>query len=146
MKHIVWGFLAVFSLMGQASEMESLSTAQLQERVKAINTLQNAILMKDSKVSDVDALFANFTDDFQYVHEGYGGNYSRQHLYDNYVKFLKAGEYQYTTARYKIISMIAGYNAVSVERQQEYEGKLENHLSVFEFNGSKVSKIIEYWK
>ncbi|BBN82955.1 hypothetical protein PA25_29400 [Pseudoalteromonas sp. A25] len=146
MKHILMGFLAMFALMVQATETESLSKAQLEERVKAINILQNAILMKDSKVSEVDALFANFTDDFQYVHKVYGGTYSRQHLYNNYVKFLKEGNYNRTTPRYKIMSMIVGHDAVSVERQQEREGTLENHLSVFEFNGSKVSKIIEYWK
>ncbi|OHU96238.1 hypothetical protein [Pseudoalteromonas byunsanensis] len=46
----------------------------------------------------------------------------------------------------KIVTMIAGHDAVSVERQQIHEGKTENHLTVLEFKGQKVSKIIEYWK
>ncbi|WP_105166774.1 hypothetical protein [Pseudoalteromonas sp. T1lg23B] len=146
MKQILLGVLVLFSTLVSASQVENLAKEQLQERVHVINTLQNAILMKDSKVADVDALFANFTDDFEYVHEVYGGTYSRQHLYDNYVKFLHAGNYKRTTPRYKIMTMLAGHNAVAVERQQMLDGKLESHLSVFEFKGRKISKIIEYWQ
>lgn len=139
----------IFSLvvtLANAGETGVLSPVELQKRVTLINDLQNKILMKNSKVDDVDALFSYFTEDFTYIHEIYGGNYSREHLYNNYVKFLKAGEYQWTADRYKIVSMIAGYNAVSVERQQTYKGEIANHLTVFEFKGDKVSKIIEYWK
>ncbi|NOU53143.1 hypothetical protein HG263_21825 [Pseudoalteromonas sp. JBTF-M23] len=128
------------------TEIESMTPKQLEQRVKVINALQNAVLLKGSSVADVDALFAQYTDDFQYVHKVYGGTYSRQHLYNNTVKFLKAGEYNYTGPRYTLVAMIVGHDAVSVERQQIFEGKPENHLSVFEFKGQKVSKIIEYWK
>ncbi|MCF2855977.1 hypothetical protein L1286_00710 [Pseudoalteromonas sp. SMS1] len=129
-----------------AKPQEALPSEQLKARVIQINSLQNKILMKDSKVSDVDNLFNNFTSDFKYVHEAYGGTYEKTHLYNNYVRFLKAGDYTYTQDRYKIISMIAGHNAVSVERQQIHDGKQERHLTVFEFKGEQVSKIIEYWK
>ncbi|WP_157953859.1 hypothetical protein [Microbulbifer sp. A4B17] len=51
-----------------------------------------------------------------------------------------------TDTRYKIISIITGYKAVSLERQQTYKGVTSNHLSIFEFEGDQVSRIIEYWK
>ncbi|MCF6435624.1 hypothetical protein [Pseudoalteromonas sp. MMG022] len=146
MKPLLFAMLVVCSWSVYADDIASLNKQQLERKIKEVNTLQNAILMKGSQVTDVDVLFEHFTEDFEYIHQGYGGRYSRQHLYNNYVKFLKAGQYQYTTPRYQIVTMIVGHDAVSVERQQLYEGKPESHLTVFEFKGSKVSKIIEYWK
>ncbi|TQF67386.1 nuclear transport factor 2 family protein [Pseudoalteromonas luteoviolacea] len=147
MKAIIILIIAlVFIPSAIAQQQGSLTSESLKAKINHINDLQNRILMKGSKVADVDKLFENFTDDFTYVHQVYGGTYKKEHLYNNYVRFLKAGDYQYTKDRYKIISMIAGYNAVSVERQQIHEGQKENHLTVFEFKGDKVSRIIEYWK
>ena len=102
--------------------------------------------MEGSVVRDVDVLFANFTDDFIYVHEIYGGTYTKEHLYKNYVKFLKAGRYQNSEDRYVIQTMIPGHNAISIERLQTDKGIVVSHLTVFEFEGKQVSKIIEYWK
>ncbi|CAH9054753.1 hypothetical protein PSECIP111951_02055 [Pseudoalteromonas holothuriae] len=146
MKWLYFGFLILFTVVVQANEVESLNAKQLEQQVQVINELQNVILMKDSKVADVDALFAHFTDNFEYIHEVYGGTYTKEHLYNNYVKFLKAGRYQNTSPRYKITNMIVGHDAVSVEREQVYEGQIEKHLTVFEFKHNKVAKIIEYWK
>ncbi|WP_281559977.1 hypothetical protein [Thalassomonas sp. RHCl1] len=146
MKFLSVLFFGLFTALVNASEVSGLSSDDLKARVTFINELQNKILMKGSLVKDIDALFSNFTDDFTYVHEIYGGTYSREHLYNNYVKFLKAGNYQRTADRYRIVSMIAGHNAISIEREQTYEGVTSNHLTVFEFKGKQVSKIIEYWK
>jgi hypothetical protein len=41
------------------------------------------------------------------------------------------------------VSLLFGYNAVAVERESSGGAK---HLSVFEFKGEKVSKIVEYWR
>ncbi|ESP94366.1 hypothetical protein [Pseudoalteromonas luteoviolacea] len=138
--------LSSFFSSVKAIESVSLTPSELKKAVNLINGLQNKILMSGSQISDVDTLFSHYTEDFVYIHEVYGGTYTRQHLYSNYVKFLKAGDYQRKDDRYKVTAMIAGHNAISVERQEIYEGEIVKHLSVFEFKGHKVSKIIEYWK
>lgn len=46
--------------------------------------------------------------------------------------------------RYKILRILPGFGAAAVERLEVASGKI--HLSVFEFEGNKVSKIIEYWE
>ncbi|WP_444883581.1 hypothetical protein [Microbulbifer sp. PSTR4-B] len=129
-----------------ATEIPELTKENLKKKAVLINELQNKMLMKGSTVEDIDKLFSHYTDDFIYIHEVYGGTYTREHLYNNSVKYLKDGEYQMTDARYKIISIIAGYKAVSLERQQTYQGVTSNHLTVFEFEGDQISRIIEYWK
>ena len=139
----------LFSLIvsvANAKEIVELSPESLKIKVMEINKLQNNIFMSGSQVTDIDKLFSTYTDEFEYIHEVYGGTYTRDHLYGNYVKSLKAGNYKRTGGRYNIVSMIVGHNAVSVERQQTYKGVTANHLAVFEFEGNKVSKIIEYWK
>lgn len=126
-----------------ADEIETLNEQQLIHRVKQVNALQNKVLMKNSTVEDANQLFAQYTNDFTYVHEVYGGTYTRKGLYKNTVKYLKQGSYRRTTDRYKVIKSMTGLNAISVLRKQD-DGEI--HLSVFEFHGDKVSKIIEYWR
>ncbi|MDK2597441.1 hypothetical protein [Pseudoalteromonas obscura] len=138
--------ISFFFISAKATEAETLTASELKKAVNFINELQNKILMAGSQVSDVDTLFSHYTEDFVYIHEVYGGTYTRKHLYNNYVKFLKAGNYQRKNDRYKVTAVIVGHNAVSVERQEIFEGEIVKHLSVFEFKGHKVSKIIEYWK
>lgn len=127
----------------QGRTIETLNQQQLIQRVEQINELQNKVLMKGSTTKDADTLFAQYTDDFIYVHEVYGGTYSRKGLFKNTIKYLKEGKYQMTTPRYQVIQTMTGLNAISVLRKQD-DGEI--HLSVFEFRGSKVSKIIEYWR
>jgi len=135
--------MAYSSFIAQSQTIETLSQQQLIQRVEQINELQNNVLMKGSTTKDADTLFAQYTDDFTYVHEVYGGTYSRKGLFKNTIKYLKEGSYQRTTPRYKIVQTMTGLNAISVLRKQE-NGAI--HLSVFEFRGDKVSKIIEYWR
>ncbi|WP_435274890.1 hypothetical protein ACMAZF_16810 [Psychrobium sp. nBUS_13] len=94
--------------------------------------------MKGSTTKDADTLFAQYTDDFIYVHEVYGGTYSREGLFKNTIKYLTEGGYQMTTPRYQVIQTMTGLNAISVLRKQD-DGEI--HLSVFEFRGSKVIPI-----
>ncbi|RJG21178.1 hypothetical protein D3872_07215 [Massilia cavernae] len=102
------------------------------------------MMLSGSKESDIDALFSMYADDFVYVHEVYGGLYTREHLYKNSVKNLNAGRFQQTQGRYKVLNILTGLNAAAVERLEVKSGKV--HLTVFEFKGDKISKITEYWK
>jgi len=138
--------LVIATYNSQATELNVLSAEELKNKITEINHAQNQVLMQGSTVADADKLFALYTDDFIYIHEVYGGTYSRDELYNNTIKFLKAGRYTNTNARYKIISTIPGYNGIALERQETHQGVTANHLAVFEFRGDKVSKIIEYWK
>ncbi|WP_444908568.1 hypothetical protein [Microbulbifer sp. TRSA005] len=119
-----------------ATEIPELTKENLKKKAALINEPQNKMLMKGSTIEDIDKLFSHYTDDFIYIHEVYGGTYTKEHPYNNSIKYLKEGEYQITDARYKIISIIAGYKAVSLEQQQAYQGVTSNHSSTFEFEGN----------
>jgi hypothetical protein len=148
LKTISFVLLATLTLAINANEpsTDSLSFEALKLKIVEINNAQNQVLKQGSSVADADNLFAMYTDDFVYIHEIYGGTYTRNKLYNNTIKFLKAGRYNFTSDRYKIVATIAGFNGIAVERKQTFEGITANHLTVFEFRGDKVSKIIEYWK
>lgn len=142
MRYITY-FILLFLVSLPAANAKELNSEQLVERVKQVNELQNKVLMAGSTKQDIDSLFAQYTDDFTYVHEVYGGTYSRAGLYKNTVRFHDQGDYQYQQPRYQIIQMMTGLNAIAVIRKQ-FDGEI--HLSVFEFDGEKVKRIIEYWR
>lgn len=142
MRYIIY-FILLCLVSLPAANAKELNSEQLVERVKQVNELQNKVLMADSTKQDIDSLFAQYTDDFTYVHEVYGGTYSRAGLYKNTVKFHGQGDYQFQQPRYQIIQMMTGLNAIAVTRKQ-FDGEI--HLSVFEFDGEKVKRIIEYWR
>lgn len=142
-------FLALSLLaapLAQANDIEALSADALKAKVAEITDAQNKVMMRGATAADVDALFSMYTDDFVYIHEVYGGTYTRQELYGNTVRLLKRGVYDKAEPRYTLVSTIPGYNGIAVERQEVHEGVASRHLAVFEFRGDKVSKIIEYWK
>lgn len=136
--------LTALAAVVAAEEPRALSPDELQERVIEINDAGNKVFMNDSTPADVDALFANYTDDFVYIHEVYGGTYSREELYENTLIRVKERRYKRTSDRYKVVAMISGYNGIAVQRELNDNGK--KHLAVFEFEGDKVSRILEYWK
>ena len=136
---LLWSCLVI------ADEPPSLSQEELKEMVREINKVQNQVMYKGSTVADVDRLFSMYTEDFVYQHDKYGGVYTRENLYNNTARYVKSGGYQRTDDRYVILEMIAGLNAVAVLRREIYKGEAQDHLSIFEFEGSKVSKIKEYW-
>lgn len=142
--------LFIFSLVvsttvvaNDKSESVTLSQQKLTELVIQLNDAQNKVMKKGSTLADVDALFDLYTEDFTYVHEVYGGVYTREHLYRNTTRYLKSGGYNKTKDRYLILNTILGDNAVAIQRLED-SGAM--HLSVIEFDGEKVQKIIEYWK
>lgn len=105
-----------------------------------------------STVADIDAIFELFTPDFTYVHPQYGGVYSRKRLYNGYINNQKKGRYDGSVADIKVTKMIAGLNAVAVEKmfilKNKETGKLENgdrQMTLFEFKNGKISRIYEYW-
>ena len=136
--------LTIFlALQAHAQDAVDLSPSQLRDRVEAVNTAQNRVMLRGSTASDVNCLFDLYTEEFTYIHEAYGGTYTRDELYGNTMRYLEAGGYTMDVNRYEILSMIPGRNAVAVERLED-SGNV--HLAVFEFDGPKVSRITEYWE
>ncbi|MFC6633142.1 hypothetical protein [Microbulbifer taiwanensis] len=120
------------------------SSIDLEKAVKAVNNAQNRAMLSTASIDDLDKLFDLYTDDFVYVHKVYGGTYTREELYGNAAKYIAAKHYKLTEERYKVLRVLPGFGAAAVERLEVASGK--THLSVFEFEGNKVSKIIEYWE
>ena len=91
-----------------------------------------------------------FSADFVYVHPKYGGIYSRQDLYNGYVRNMRSGNYNGSVVDIKIKNQIVGLNAIAVEKvfvKQTAEGVIEGDLemTMFEFKDGKIIKIFEYW-
>lgn len=146
MKSLIPFLLAMSSCVAHGAAPEALSSDALKAKVIQITDAQNKMMMRGSTVADIDKLFELYTDDFVYVHEAYGGIYTREELYANSVKALERGSYNLSGARYRIVATIPGHNGIAVERLETKPDRTASHLTVFEFRGARVSKIIEYWK
>lgn len=120
------------------------ASIDLENTIKAVNDAQNIAMLATATINDLDELFDMYTDDFVYVHKVYGGTYTREELYGNAAKYITTKHYKLTEGRYKILRILPGFGAAAVERLEVASGKI--HLSVFEFEGNKVSRIIEYWE
>lgn len=108
------------------------------------------IFQANSTVEDIDITFKLFTKDFTYVHPKYGGIYTREDLYNGYVRNQKNGGYDGTVADIKILNKIVGLNAVVVQRvyvEKKEDGIKEGEpkMTFFEFSDGKISRIFEYW-
>lgn len=139
---LVFGLLLSTACL--ANDVAGLPEEKIKSLIASVTEASNRMMMNGSKVEDVDAMFAMYTDDFVYIHEVYGGTYTRELLYGNSVRNVKAGRYKFTEPRYQLLNVIPGLNAAAVERRETKTGK--SHLAVFEFKGEKISKITEYWK
>lgn len=140
-------FIAASLLMCSAvlhANNQELSADEIAKKVAAITQAQNTMMLAGSSKEDIDALFALYSEDFVYVHEVYGGTYSREQLYHNSLNNQQAGRYTLTEPRYQILHVLPGLNAAAVQRRELKSGKV--HLTLFEFKGEKVSKVIEYWR
>lgn len=103
-----------------------------------------------SNSNDIDKVFKIFTEDFTYVHPKYGGVYTRQDLYDGYIRNQKNGGYNGEVIDIKIVKKIVGLNAAVVSRVyiRKEEGQIEEgeeQMTLFEFKKGKIFKIFEYW-
>ncbi|MBO3698012.1 nuclear transport factor 2 family protein [Roseivirga sp. E12] len=109
------------------------------------------VFQSDSSPKDVENIFDLFTPDFVYVHPKYGGTYSRDDLYNGYLRNQKNGGYDGSVTDIIIANMITGLNAVTVtkhfvNKQEDGSSKKgEPQMTLFEFKGGKISKIFEYW-
>ncbi|MFZ1807152.1 MAG: nuclear transport factor 2 family protein [Cyclobacteriaceae bacterium] len=108
------------------------------------------IFQSNSVVKDVDNVFALFTDDFTYTHPKYGGLYTREVLYNGYVRNQKNGGYNGSVMDVRIVNKIVGLNGVVIERQyiEKKDGKGvagDPQMTLFEFMDGKISSIFEYW-
>lgn len=146
MRSLFFVFTMVTASFALAADSLPLSADELKAKVIEITDAQNKVMMHGSTVADVDKLFSMYADDFTYIHEAYGGTYTKDVLYGNTVRLLKRGIYSKTEPRYTLVSTTPGHNAIAVERQETHKGVTKKHLSVFEFRDAKVAKIIEYWK
>ena len=108
------------------------------------------IFQVNSTVEDIDKVFDLFTEDFTYTHPKYGGVYTREVLYNGYIRNQKNGGYDGNVLEIKILNKIVGLNAVVVEKrfvrkEEERKNKEESDMTLFEFSNGKISKIFEYW-
>jgi len=100
------------------------------------------VFCKGSEVSNVDKLYAFYTDDFEYNHPKYGGVYSRELLYNNTVKYLEKGAYDNSSPRERL-NLIVGLDAVIVERRRK--DKSDKKVTLYKFRGDKIYYVEEFW-
>ncbi len=103
-----------------------------------------------STVRDIDKAFSLFTDDFTYVHEKFEGYYTKESLYKSALRNHKRGGYNGKVTDFKIINKIIGLNGATVQKRFVLKKKgviseSELQMSLFEFKGGKISRIVEYW-
>ncbi|MBN7818497.1 hypothetical protein [Bowmanella yangjiangensis] len=147
-------FLLLLTLcLGHAAQAEPASQSALSPEQQQVLDLTHKVLNAQriaysnlSSLAAIDALFALYTDDYIYQHEGYGGRYSRELLYNNSVSFFKQGRYQDDDPdSYQLVSLLPGKQAAAVQRLYQGKNGQELRLTLFEFKGDKVSRIVEYW-
>ncbi len=65
---------------------------------------------------NIDSIFSLFTDDFPHVHPAYGGIYSRENLYNGYVRNQNNRANNGEIMEIKIKNKMVGLNVVVVQR------------------------------
>lgn len=119
-----------------------LSAEVIVQKVQAATAALNAVSRSGATAAEAKQLFALYTADFVYQHDKYGGIYSREQLYRNTLRMIQNGGDHTATDRYQLLQILPGEQAAAVLRLTR-DG--QQHLSVFEFSGDKISKIKEYW-
>ena len=133
-----------------AQEIKTTHKDTLNSIVTEYYSLNLKVFQSNSKVSDIDNIFNLFTSDFTYIHPKYGGTYTREDLYNGYLRNQKNGRYDGTVTDIKIHNKIIGLNAVVVQRvyfrkTEDEIKKEEPQMTLFEFKDGKISRIFEYW-
>jgi hypothetical protein len=108
------------------------------------------IFQANSTIEDINNAFDLFTDDFTYTHPQYGGVYTREELYNGYVRNQNNGSYDGSVVDIKILNQIVGLNAVVVqkcfvEKRDDILKEGNPEMTLFEFKDGKISRIYEYW-
>ena len=145
---IILTFLATCLMTAQ--EATKAHKDSLNTMVGNYYELNLKIFQVNSTKEDIDAAFELFTEDFTYVHPKYGGTYTREDLYNGYVRNQKNGGYDGKVSDIKIENQITGLNAVVVQKRfiEKKEGTLTEgapEMTLFEFKKGKISRIFEYW-
>ncbi len=151
MKTVVSIFLIIWTMnQTLAQNVTKQHKDSLATLVEAYYDLNLKVFQPNSTIEDIDKIFELFSDDFTYIHPKYGGTYTREDLYNGYVRNQKEGGYDGEVADVKIKNKIIGLNAVTIERS--YVLKKENiikdgepQMTFFEFKNGKISRIFEYW-
>ena len=154
-RHLRYSFLLIFislsALKTQAQEVHPIPKDTLVKLVENYYALNLKIFQANSTVEDIDKVFNLFSPDFTYIHPKYGGLYSRQTLYNGYVRNQKNGGYDGSVVDIKVVNMIVGLNAVTTEKKfinKNEDGSISNgdlEMTLFEFKNGKIFKIFEYW-
>ncbi len=142
---LLWVSSSVFAQEATTEHKDSLNAI-----VDEYYQLNVKIFQAGSTIEDIDKVFELFTDDFVYVHPKYGGTYTRQVLYDGYVRNQKNGGYDGSVVDIKVLRKMAGLNGVVTEKVfvKKEGGQIvdgEPQMTLFEFKEGKISKIMEYW-
>lgn len=142
--------LILITNTSNAQEITRAHKDSLEIIVKKYYDLNLKTFQANSTIKDIDRIFELFTDDFTYIHPKYGGVYTRENLYDGYVRNQKNGGYNGEVTDIKIVNKIIGLNAVTVQRIYVLNEKgvikdEEPQMTLFEFQNGKISKIFEYW-
>lgn len=146
LKIVVATLVFLFSINQMvAQNVTKAHTDSLDTVVEKYYELNLIIFQANSTVENIDTLFEIFTSDFEYVHPKYGGIYSREDLYNGYVRNQKNGGYDGKITDIKIVNKILGLNAVTVQRRYVLEEDGELQMTLFEFKNGKISRIFEYW-
>ncbi len=108
------------------------------------------VFQADSTPEDVDNIFEMFTDDFTYVHPKYGGVYSREDLYNGYMRNQKNGGYDGSVVDIKVENKIIGLNSIAVSKRfiklvQDKIVEGDAQMALFEFKDGKIFRIYEFW-
>ncbi|MEQ9097938.1 MAG: nuclear transport factor 2 family protein [Imperialibacter sp.] len=143
-------FMASAATVVNAQDGKLTHEDSLNVVLKKYYELNLTVFQANSQPKDIDNIFDLFTDDFEYIHPHYGGTYSRQDLYDGYVRNQKNGGYDGSVTDIKILNKIVGLNAIAVSKSfvTAKDGEVtigEAQMTMFEFRNGKISRIYEYW-
>lgn len=119
-----------------------LSNDELMAIFKAYTQAKNSVFRKGSTPEDVDKLYAFYTADFIYDHPGYGGEYSREHLYTNTLRFQKQGRYADNKPRI-LKRVLFGKSSLVVEEENADTKKI--YICIIKFKKDKIYYIEELW-
>ncbi len=139
---ILLNFVCSAGAKEQATAVKTLSAGQIAAIVQQATVALNDVARKGATPAQADQLFALYSTGFVYQHDKYGGVYTREQLYRNTLRMIQHGGDNSQTDRYQLLQILPGESSAAVLRLTR-DG--EQHLSVFEFSGDKISKIKEYW-
>lgn len=142
-------FIFTFNSMKAHGQLETHKDSLL-FHIDEYYKLNLIVFQENSTQEEIDDIFELFTDDFTYVHPNYGGVYTREVLYNGYLRNQRNGGYDGSVVDIKVENKIIGLNAVAVskrfvtkEKGQIVEG--EAQMALFEFRDGEICRIYEYW-